>query len=428
MAATPRRTPAEPDPSTRERILDAAHKAFAELGFDGASTRAISKAAGVNQGLIPYYFGTKDALWREAVDRAFAQLGEGIGDLGDDTLAASQRERLAILLRRYVRFVAAHPEFVRMMNEEGKREGERMNWLVDRHVKPLYAAITQLAGSAGLAGRLPDGLHPLHAHYLIAGAVGALFHQAPECRRLTGLDPSDPEIVEAHADALIRLFLGDDAEPRIGDEAEPRIGDEAEPQLGDDAESPRDRPTELVMTRTLDTESIVPPSLFAHVVLRTADLKKSAAWYATVLGTQAVFENDFVAFLTYDKEHHRVALIQTGERGEAPPGLPGLDHFAYNLPDLGALLGTYVRLKAQGIVPVWCINHGPTTSLYYEDPDGTRLELLVDNFETEAELKGWMENPAFASNPIGVDFDPDKLAERYQNGDPIRELVQQGAA
>ncbi len=53
----------------RERILDAALAAFAERGFDGATTRAIAAAAGVNLGLIPYYFADKQGLWREAVDR-----------------------------------------------------------------------------------------------------------------------------------------------------------------------------------------------------------------------------------------------------------------------------------------------------------------------------------------------------------------------
>ena len=46
------------------------------------------------------------------------------------------------------------------------------------------------------------------------GAVSALFHQAPECRLLTGRDPSDPAVADAHADALIQLFLGQVSEPR----------------------------------------------------------------------------------------------------------------------------------------------------------------------------------------------------------------------
>ena len=214
MASAPHSTeaPSQEDASTRERILDVALDCFASLGFDGASTRTIATGAGVNQGLIPYYFGTKDALWREAVDLAFARLREGMGELGAEAGHLGDRERLAVLIRRYVHFVAKHPEFVRLMHEEGKRESDRMDWLVERHVRPLYEALTSLFLRADGVGRLPAHMDPLHFYYVYVGAVGALFHQAPECRRLTGRDPSDPAVVEAHADALVQLFLGDTKE------------------------------------------------------------------------------------------------------------------------------------------------------------------------------------------------------------------------
>jgi len=208
----PTASQAESRDSTRERILDEALRSFAERGFDGSSTRAIASRAGVNQGLIPYYFGTKETLWREAVDRAFARLDEALGESVRSADAASGRERLAVLIRRYVRFVAGNPEFVMLMNEEGKRDSERMRWLSDTHVRPVWQALTRLYESArseaGLAGQLGGFASP-HFHYLFVGASAAIFHQAPECRRIFGVDPCDPEVVETHADALVGLFLGD---------------------------------------------------------------------------------------------------------------------------------------------------------------------------------------------------------------------------
>lgn len=210
-AASSRRTrnAAEGDASTRDRILAVALEAFSELGFDGASTRAIAARAGVNQGLIPYYFGTKDELWREAVDRAFAELREGLSGIFVTHAAESGRERLARMIRRYVAFVARHPEFVRLMNEEGKRDGPRMRWLTDRHVRPLYEGVSRVFREARVVDALPPGVDPVHLHYVFVGAVATIFHQAPECRRLTGYDPSRPEAARAHADALIQLLLGD---------------------------------------------------------------------------------------------------------------------------------------------------------------------------------------------------------------------------
>lgn len=197
------------DHPTRERILDAALDAFSQHGFDGATTRAIASAAGVNLGLLSYHFQGKEDLWRAAVNQAFDALRAALGDDLRSAQDLDDRARTALLIRRYVRFVARHPEFVRLMHEEGKRDSERMHWLVDNHVKPLYQALSQLIARAQGTGRLAD-VDPLHLHYILVGAVALIFHQAPECRRMTGRDPMDDAVVEAHAEALVRLFLGND--------------------------------------------------------------------------------------------------------------------------------------------------------------------------------------------------------------------------
>lgn len=182
------------------------------------------------------------------------------------------------------------------------------------------------------------------------------------------------------------------------------------------------------MARTLDPKTTIRPAKFAHVALRVRNLAESAAWYQKVVGMETVFGNDFAQFMTYDEEHHRLALIQTPVQELPPRGSAGMDHVAYSFDSLGDLLSTYRRLEGIGIKPVWAINHGPTTSFYYEDPDGNRVEFQYDNFRTEAELKSWMGSGAFAKNPIGVEFDAERLIARYEQGDPLEELLRQGAA
>ena len=196
------------DASTRERILEAALHAFSELGYDGATTREIARRAGVNLGLIKYYFDGKERLWREAVSRAFDELREGLGDALREAGSFDDRERMRLLTRRYVRWVARHPEFIRLMHDEGKRDSPRMRWLADRHVRPIFETTVAAMRSGQERGFLPAGIDPVHLHYILIGAVGLVFHQAPECRRLTGRDPSEQAFVEAHADAVTHLFLG----------------------------------------------------------------------------------------------------------------------------------------------------------------------------------------------------------------------------
>jgi AcrR family transcriptional regulator len=185
----------------------AALGAFSEKGFEGASTRAIAGRAGVNHGLIPYYFGSKEKLWQAAVNLAFEELEANIEAVtGEEGLG--KRERAARMIRAYVRFIARRPEFVHLMNEEGKRRGPRMRWLVDRHVKPLYHAVTRLLEGARAGGGGVLDIEPIHFFYILAGASGLFFHQAEECKRVTGVDPFSEDVVEAHAAAVEQLLLG----------------------------------------------------------------------------------------------------------------------------------------------------------------------------------------------------------------------------
>jgi catechol-2,3-dioxygenase len=174
--------------------------------------------------------------------------------------------------------------------------------------------------------------------------------------------------------------------------------------------------------RTRD-RGLVKPRQLAHVVRRTSRFEEMVRWYCTVLGAEVVHSDGMLAFLTYDEEHHRIAIAGIPGLEEQPAMAAGTDHIAFSYADLGDLLHTYRRLQAAGIAPYWCINHGPTTSMYYKDPDGNRVELQVDNLPTVDAIDAWMRSGAFAANPIGVIFDPEELVARYEAGEAIETLT-----
>src|SRR5512134_2768367 len=72
----PARRPQQRSLDTRDRLVEAALHVFAEHGFEGATTRAIARRAGVALAALPYHFSTKEALWRAAADCIFALLAE----------------------------------------------------------------------------------------------------------------------------------------------------------------------------------------------------------------------------------------------------------------------------------------------------------------------------------------------------------------
>jgi catechol-2,3-dioxygenase len=176
----------------------------------------------------------------------------------------------------------------------------------------------------------------------------------------------------------------------------------------------------------------MPPTKLAHVVFQTNQIPAMRDWYCAVLGAQVIYENEHLAFATYDDEHHRVAFVNFGPLAPREKNTelmikateqPGLHHTAFTFASMKDFLDNYVRLKARGIRPFFCVNHGPTTSMYYRDPDGNRVELQIDNFATAKEGQDWLRTPAFDRNPIGVEYDPDELVKRFESGVPVAELV-----
>jgi catechol 2,3-dioxygenase-like lactoylglutathione lyase family enzyme len=165
------------------------------------------------------------------------------------------------------------------------------------------------------------------------------------------------------------------------------------------------------------TVAAVSPTRLAHVVMRSSQFDALVDWYKTVLNARVVFSDGALAFLAYDEEHHRIAVINVPGLERQPHGIASVHHLAFTYASLGDLVSTYERLEAAGIRPVWCVNHGPTTSMYYADPDGNQVELQIDNYATVEEAGEFFFSPAFARNPIGVDFEPSELARRFHAGE-----------
>ena len=178
------------------------------------------------------------------------------------------------------------------------------------------------------------------------------------------------------------------------------------------------------MTATSDNaHPVITPVKLAHIVLRTPRFKESVEWWTTVLGAVPRHENDFLTFLTYDDEHHRLAILSAPHLGENDRTSSGLEHVAFTYADLDALLSTYERLAAVGITPIAPIHHGMTLSMYYADPDGNQVELQVDVMSPD-EAEAFMASDVFAANPIGVGFDPADLVARRSSGEAIESLLE----
>lgn len=182
------------------------------------------------------------------------------------------------------------------------------------------------------------------------------------------------------------------------------------------------------LPKTATARGKVAPAKLAHVVLRTPPerVRTILDWYKTVLEAEAMFEAEGLGFITYDGEHHRVAVLGLPGTKQHVDGLAGLHHMAFTYANLGDLMHTYERLRDLGIKPEFTINHGPTTSMYYFDPDKNQVELQVDNVP-EDKFADYFKNGEFTENPIGITFDPEELLARYKAGEPEEVLLKRPA-
>jgi catechol-2,3-dioxygenase len=169
-------------------------------------------------------------------------------------------------------------------------------------------------------------------------------------------------------------------------------------------------------------KQVLSPNAFVHVVLKTNKFQAMRDFYKQFLGAHAAYENDFLSFLTYDEEHHRIAIVEVPGTQEKNPKTCGLEHIAFSFRTLDDLMLAYQQRKQLGITPTWCVNHGPSTSIYYKDPDGNKIETQVDNFDTADAATDFMMSKEFEENPIGTDFDPEDLIRRLKNEEDLRSI------
>ncbi len=192
---------------TRERILAAALDLFSERSFEGATTREIAARAGVTQPLLNYHFSSKDALWRAAVDGLFETLSGALNARVDGLRGVDELTTMRLLVREFITFSAHNPQLHRIITQECKVDGPRMDWLIERHIRPLYERTVEQFSRLVDQGLLP-AIPAAHLYYILTGAGPTMFVLGPECRRLAGIDPEDPAVIEAHADAVCALLFG----------------------------------------------------------------------------------------------------------------------------------------------------------------------------------------------------------------------------
>jgi catechol 2,3-dioxygenase len=127
-----------------------------------------------------------------------------------------------------------------------------------------------------------------------------------------------------------------------------------------------------------------------------------------------------------DEVNHRIVFFEIHGIGVDPdkPRHVRLQHVAFECDTFDDLLGTYARLKSEGILPMWAADHGVGTAFYYEDPDQNIVELNVNNYGNE-----WTATEHIkTSSPKLAHVDPEKMFAARKAGASPWELHERAFA
>jgi AcrR family transcriptional regulator len=136
-----------PSQVTRDRIMKAAERLFAERGYDGTSVRAIVAKARVNQAAINYHFDGKDGLYRAVLRAAFRALTEDQLAHAEEVKAMSREQALAAFVRRQLHPLMARDEYsrhMRIFNWETVRPTAVFRSLVSEEAAPFMGLAAEL--------------------------------------------------------------------------------------------------------------------------------------------------------------------------------------------------------------------------------------------------------------------------------------------
>jgi len=188
-----------------EEILEAALRAFATYGYDGVSLRTLNRELGASHNLIYKRFGSKDDLWRAAVDYGFGRMRDLVRGLYDPTLT-EPLEQLRLVVRKFVLFSADHPELVALMNLEGRQDTDRLRYIYNQHIEPAERDIGRLLAHLAEAGTIrPISLRQFH--FLLAHGANAIHSLVPLATLFDPASPCDPVAVEQHAQLMSDVII-----------------------------------------------------------------------------------------------------------------------------------------------------------------------------------------------------------------------------
>lgn len=193
--------------ATRQKLLTAARREFADCGLAGARVDEIAARAGVNKQLVYHYFGDKDALYLAVLEWVYEEIRAQERTLNLEGLPPEKAIRK--LVESSFDHLAAHPDFILLLNDEnrgGARHVRGSRKLEAMH-SPLVSMVDKILKQGVREGTFRRGINPVHLYISIAGLSYFFFSNTPTLSAIFGKDLSSRAAKLARRKHVVDLVM-----------------------------------------------------------------------------------------------------------------------------------------------------------------------------------------------------------------------------
>ena len=193
---------------TRVAVLDAAERLFAARGYRGTSLEEIGREAGLSRGTPGYFFGSKQRLYGEVLDRILTRAQTTLAAASartQDPSMSVRRNCLEELVTAHLGVLNADPTLVRLIQWETLEGHGQILGAIGSQAQAFVELIKGLGEPSGI-GTLDE---TTATELLICATAMCWFPlaHADAMERTFHRDPHSPEAVAAQAKTIVEFVL-----------------------------------------------------------------------------------------------------------------------------------------------------------------------------------------------------------------------------
>lgn len=196
---------------SRQAVLVVATELFSKRGYDAVALDEISEASGIRKNNLLYHFSSKEALWKEVVDRVFLQVDEYFNARGGGLISSSW-EGFENYARSYFEACWRFPAYMLIPMIEGVNESWRSDYLAERHLRQHVLNFEQYVSGLVRNGVIPP-VNSIYLQNIFTGGAQSFLALAPLWRKTIDADTHQPAFIESYVDTLLSLLKAANQRP-----------------------------------------------------------------------------------------------------------------------------------------------------------------------------------------------------------------------